>query len=249
MAGVDLLEQPNEESRSPGRRHAIRVAALVGWGVVLALQTVSTMKSPGYANLVAEAGLIVLFVLVNVQLVVMRWLGHKNWRRVTGRLLGSAYLSVKYDLPNRNYVLAELRREMPRARTNEAPFVLVQLSLDNVVEVRERRGIDFADRATNALVETLKRLTRSSDFLAHLGEARFCVMLVDCTAEQSAIFLQRVPGTISVSDGRQMFDVPVAARVHQYDMESLYATDVLREVEAVQPLRRREAPRPNSLVA
>jgi diguanylate cyclase (GGDEF)-like protein len=249
MAGVELLEQPNEEIRSPGRRHAIRVAALAGWGVVLTLQTVTTVKSPGFANLVAEAGLVILFVLVNVQLVLMRWLGHKNWRRVTGRLHGSAYLSEKHDLPNRNYVLAELRREMPRARTNESPFVLVQLSLDNISEVRERRGVDFADRATNALVETLKRLTRSSDFLAHLGEARFCVMLVDCTAEQSAIFLQRVPGTISVSDGRQMFDVPVAARVHQYDMEALYATDVLREVEAVQPLRRREAPRPNSLVA
>lgn len=249
MAWVDLQEQPIDEARSTGRRHAIRFAALAGWGVVLTLQTAATIKSPGFANLVAEAGLLILFVLVNVQLVLMRWLGHRNWRRVTGRLHGSAYLSEKYDLPNRNYVLAELRREMPRARTNESPFVLVQLSLDNITEVRERRGIDFGDRATNALVETLKRLTRSSDFLAHLGEARFCLMLVDCTVEQSGIFLQRVPGTISVSDGRQMFDVPVAARVHQYDMEALYATDVLREVEAVQPLRRREAPRANALVA
>lgn len=249
MAGVALPGQPDDEPRSPGRRHALRVAALIGWGVVLALQTAATLRHPGFANLVAEVGFIVLFVLINVQLVLMRWLGHKRWRRMTSRLHGSAYLSDKYDLPNRNYILAELRREMPRARALGSPFVLIQFSLDNLAEVRKRRGDDFADRATNALGETLKRLTRNSDFLAHLGDARFCVMLVECTLEQSGIYLRRVPGTISVSDGRQMFDIPVVARLHQYDLEALYATDVLHEVEEVQPLRRREAPRANAFAA
>ena len=98
-------------------------------------------------------------------------------------------------------------------------------------------------------VETLKRLTRSSDFLAHLGESSFCVMLVECTLEQSAIYLQRVPGTISVSDGRQMFDVPVAARASEYDMEAIYATDVLRDLEEMPALRRRDPPRTNALAA
>jgi diguanylate cyclase (GGDEF)-like protein len=162
---------------------------------------------------------------------------------------GSAYLSDALDLPNRNYVLAELRREMPRSRTLDAPFVLIQLSLDNIAEVRERRGADFALRATRALAETLKRLTRSSDFLAHLGDARFCVMLIECTVEQSGIYLRRVPGAISVSDGRNMYDIPVIARVHQYDGEAMYATDVLREVEDVQPLRRRQSPRANAFAA
>ncbi len=55
---------------------------------------------------------------------------------------------------------------------------------------------------------------------------------------------------IAVSDGHRMFEVPVSARLHEYDMESLYATDVLREVEDAQPLRRREQqPRPWSEAA
>jgi hypothetical protein len=74
-------------------------------------------------------------------------------------------------------------------------------------------------------------------------------MLVECTLEQSYIYLKRVPGTISVSDGHQMLDVPVTARVHQYDLESLYATDVLRDLEEMKPLRRREQPRMDSLAA
>jgi len=127
--------------------------------------------------------------------------------------------------------------------------VLIQLSIENLNEVAARRGDDFADRALNALVETLKRLTRSSDFLAHLGGPRFCVMLVDCTLEQSYIYLKRVPGLVSVSDGHNMLDVLVTARVHQYDMEALYATDVLRDLEETTPLRRREQPRMDSLAA
>jgi hypothetical protein len=41
-----------------------------------------------------------------------------------------------------------------------------------------------------------------------------------------------------------MLDVPVVVRLHEYDMESLYATDVLGEVELAEPLRRLERPRP-----
>ena len=249
MDSGTTTEQHGDERQQGGWRRAIRVLSLVGWSAVLAVQGVSTYHSPSPTNIVALGGFSTLFALVNVQLLMMSWMGRKSWRRATTRLHGSAYLSEAYDLPNRNYVLSELRREMPRARGSNAPFVILQISMDSIAEVRARRGEDFADRATAALVATLKRLTRSSDFLAHLGDARFCVMLVECTLEQSGIYLARVPGTVSVSDGRQMFDVPVAARVHQYDMEAIYATDVLRDVEEAAPLRRREKPRANAYAA
>lgn len=238
-------EQPNREMR----KHAIRFLLLVGWGIVLAVQVNRTLQEPSLPNLTVAGAFFLLFLIVNINLFLIGWLSGRSWRRVSTKLHGAAYLSDFHNLPNRNYVLAELRREMPRARTHNTPFVLIQLSLESIDSVRERRGDDFADRAVNALVDVLKRLTRSSDFLAHLGGARFCVMLVECTLEQSYIYLKRVPGTISVSDGRQMLDVPVTARVHQYDLESLYATDVLRDLEETKPLRRREQPRMDSLAA
>lgn len=241
----DSPEQPSSDTR----KHIIRVALLVGWGVVLALQVTGTVRNPSVSNLIVTSSFVLLFLIVNVNMFLIGWLGHRSWRRVSTKLHGAAYLSDFHNLPNRNYVLAELRREMPRARAHNAPFVLIQLSLENVEEVRARRGDDFSDRAVNSLVEVLKRLTRSSDFLAHLGGARFGVMLVECTLEQSYIYLKRVPGTVSVSDGHQMLDVAVTARVHQYDLESLYATDVLRDLEEMKPLRRREQPRMDSLAA
>jgi len=238
-----------EHPRTDSRKHLIRVALLVGWGIVLAIQVTGTLRNPTTSNIIVTSAFFLLFLIVNMNLFLMGWLGHRSWRSVSNKLHGAAYLSEFHNLPNRNYVLAELRREMPRARAHNSPFVLIQLSLETIDEVRERRGDDFADRAVNSLVEVLKRLTRSSDFLAHLGGARFGVMLVECTLEQSYIYLKRVPGTISVSDGHQMLDVAVTARVHQYDLESLYATDVLRDLEEMKPLRRREQPRMDSLAA
>lgn len=249
---TEITEPPESRGGEAGndrRRHVIRVLALGGWGIVLALQIVATASHPSLANMFIAGAFLVLFVLVNVQLLLVRWLGHRSWRRITSKLHGSAYLSEFHSLPNRNYVLAELRREMPRSRAARSPFVLIQLSFDDMDGVRERRGDEFADHATNALTDVLKRLTRSSDFLAHLGEARFCVMLVECTSEQSWTYLRRVPGSIAVSDGRQMFDIPVTARVYQYDLEGIYATDVLHDVEEMRPLRRREEKRIDALAA
>ncbi len=244
-----MLEPVDGDETPPSRRHVVRFVALAGWGIVLGLQWAAVIANPGIQNIIVAAGFTVLFVLVNLQLLLVRWLGHRSWRRITSKLHGSAYLSEFRNLPNRNYVLAELRREMPRARSQHAPFVLVQLSLDDIEGVRERRGDDFGDRAVNALADALKLLTRSSDFIAHLAGARFCVMLVDCTTEQSWVYLKRVPGSVAISDGHTMFDVEVTARVYQYDLESLYATDVLHEVEIMRPLRRREEKRINSIAA
>lgn len=247
-ANAPFQEQPGGDETSH-RRHFVRLAALAGWGVVLALQWAAAISTPRASTLIVATGFTVLFVLVNLQLLLVRWLGHRNWRRITSKLHGSAYLSEFRNLPNRNYVLAELRREMPRSRSQHSPFVLIQLSLDDIEGVRERRGADFGDRGVGALADSLKLLTRSSDFLAHLGGARFAVMLVECTAEQSWTYLKRVPGSIAVSDGHQMFDVEVTARVYQYDLEALYATDVLHELETMRPLRRHEEKRINAIAA
>lgn len=250
MPGKAMLERPVDEPvTNTARRHAVRIATLVAWGAVLAIQGAQLLANPSFANIIVTGCFLLLFAMVHAQLVLVRWMGHRSWRRLTSRLHGSAYLSEFHNLPNRNYLLAELRREMPRARTQHTPFVLIQLSLDGLDAVRERRGGPFAERAVNALADALNRLTRSSDFLAHLGEARFCVMLVECTSEQSWTYLRRVPGSIAVSDGHRMYDVPVTARVYQYDLEALYATDVLHEVEEMRPLRRKEEPRMGAIAA
>ncbi len=242
-------EEPRGNGGGSRKRHLVRVAGLAAWGVLLGVVYAMAIGDPSLANLVTASGLTLVFLLVNLQILAARWLGRRHFRQFSSKLHGSAYLSDFQNLPNRNYLLAELRREMPRSRSTRSPFVLILLALDDVDGIRERRGGEFAERSITALAEVLKRLTRSSDFLAHLGGAKFCVVLVDCTREQAWTYLRRVPGVIPVSDGFRMLDVAVSARLSEYDLESLYATDVLRDAEESKALRRREEPRMDSVAA
>jgi len=235
MAGLEQLEE-----RSNGRKLAVRVVSLVLWAIIIAYQVAVTVMDPAIVNIITTVAFVLLCVVVNVQLLLVGWLGKRSWMRLAAKLHGSSYLSELENLPNRNYLLSELRREMPRSRAQGTPFVLIVLSLETLDEIRARRGDDFADRAITGLAMVLKRFTRTSDFIAHLGGHRFCVMLNECSLEDSHIYLQRIPGTIAVSDGHRMYEVPVSARLAQYDMESLYATDVLRDAEEAKPLRRQE---------
>jgi len=241
--GSDEMETAT--ASSTGRRKLIlRVVSFALWGVVLAMFTIPALREPGAARGITAALFWLLFVAANAQLLLVRWGGHRHVRQLSAKLRTSGYLSDEFELPNRNYLLAELRREMPHAREHGSPFTLIVLALDDFEGIRERRGEDFAPRARRAFVDVLQRITRGSDFLAHLGGATFAVLLTECTQEQAFNYLKRVPGTIGVSDGRRIFDVGVTARVAEYDMESIYATDVLRAAEEATPLRRKEEPRP-----
>jgi diguanylate cyclase (GGDEF)-like protein len=152
-------------------------------------------------------------------LFVSRWAGRRHWRVISSKLHGSTYISELHDLPNRNYLLAELRREMPQSRSHGTAFTLIHLEIDDVEGLRGRRGTGFVDRTLSSVTDLLQRITRSSDFVAYLGDAKFAVLLNECTREQSFLYLRRIPGAISVSDGRHMLDVKMTARVSQLEEE------------------------------
>jgi diguanylate cyclase (GGDEF)-like protein len=219
------------------------------WGAILAFVVFTAVTHPSVASILSAGAFAILFAVVHAQIMLARWLDHRRFRMMSSKLTGTGYISELHDLPNRNYLLSELRREMPRARSEETPFTLVIFDLDDVDAIRGRRGEAFVNRSITSMVELLKRVTRSSDFLAHLGGERFCAVLNECSYEQGFLYLKRVPGTIAVSDGRRMLEVRVTARMMQYDMESLYATDVLHDAEESAPLRRKEAQRPNAMAA
>ncbi len=245
-----LLDTADEgEAPRPRYKTLIRTGTLVLWGLVMLFVIANAIGNPSTTNVVTAVGFVALFAIVQVQFFVVRWAGRRHFKRLEGKLRGSGYISELDGLPNRNYLLAELRREMPRARAEGTPFTVVVFELETLDEIRERRGEDFADRALYATVETLRRTTRNSDFLAHLGGTRFCVLLVECGVQDAYTYLRRVPGVVAVSDGRHMLDVPVTARMSQYDMESLYATDVLADAEESQPLQRKVQPRGDSRAA
>ena len=236
---TDPLEEAPEQAGGP-KRKLVRFVSFALWGAIIAIQAVAALQHPSTGSYLTAGMFVLLFVAVHLQMLVVQWASRRHWRSLSVKLHGSSYISDLHSLPNRNYLLAELRREMPRARSCARPFMLVMVSLDSLAEIGSRRGADFAERALTSMVDLLRRVTRTSDFIAHLEDGGFCVILNECSEDDVWKYLRRVPGTVAVSDGHRMYEVSVSVRLHEYDMESLYATDVLREVEDAEPLRRKE---------
>jgi len=229
------------EAPSNRRRLLLRLGALVVFAVVLGIVISSAVRSPSLVSIISAAAFVLLFAVVYAQMLLVDWAGRRGLRRFHSRMGGGDYIDDRHELPNRNYLLAELRREMPRARNQGVPFVVLIVTLDGLDGIRARRGDDFAERSVVSLSNLLRRVTRQSDFLSYLEGSEFAVVLNECDRNHAIHYLRRLPGTLAVSDGRRMFDVAIAIRLYEYDMQSLYATDVLKEAEVSTPLRRRKA--------
>ena len=83
-------EQPGKDMR----KHALRFALLIGWGVVLTLQVAGTLRNPSVSNVVVAAAFFCLFAIVNVNLFLMGWLGHRSWRRVSNKSSAATFTPV-----------------------------------------------------------------------------------------------------------------------------------------------------------
>jgi diguanylate cyclase (GGDEF)-like protein len=220
----------------------MRAAAFAVWLAMLVTEYTLLARNPTLWNFSLAVAFTLLFFATNAQVWARQMAGTRSLRHIMARLHSSSYISDYVPLPNRNYLLAELRREMARSRVSGSPFTIVRMELEGYEEVRGRRGEDFSSRSLRAFADLLRRVTRNSDFLAHLEGAIFAVMLLDCSRRNAGLYLNRIPGTLAVSDGHRMLDLRISARVHEYDMETLYATDVLAGLDHETALQRELPP-------
>ena len=232
-----MAETPIEDAVLVGRRVSARALVVAGWVAVVAATIVTAVREPTVGSYVLPALVAVLFALTEASRRVSAKARHRVLRDLMLRLDNTTYTSDREDLPNRNYMLDQLRREMPRARATGEPFVVVVVTIDNLEALADRRGADFAERAVRSLSRSIERSTRTSDFAAELEPGSFGVLLYDCDLARAQGFLRRLPGTIAISNGKQMLEVALIVRTSEYDMESVYAIDVLREAEEA-PLAR-----------
>src|SRR5688572_21577308 len=105
----------DRDNESPGETRGgfIKRASLVLWVGVIAFAVGDAIAQPSTINIFVAAAFVALCLAVNAQLFLVRWMGKRSWNRVISRMHRSSYLSEVHNLPNRNYLLAELRREMP----------------------------------------------------------------------------------------------------------------------------------------
>lgn len=91
-------------------------------------------------------------------------------------------------LPNRRMMLDELTREMARAERYGHDLTLTVVT---IVQPDSAHTDDRFLRAVDHVAERMKRVTRTSDFLARVDGRRFAVVLQKCTSRQARIFGER----------------------------------------------------------
>lgn len=164
-------------------------------------------------------------------------------------------------------------RELARARRHERPLTLLYADIDDLRQVNANYGRTTGDRVIKIVAAALSRSCRSEDYLWHLGEDEFALVLTETGAEEGGMVAQRLitevqstaeskdiePG-VSVSIGFSTFpaqadnlsDLFARARSALYRAKSLGKGRALAQEEAgveeaeAEEAEREQPPRPQA---
>lgn len=100
-------------------------------------------------------------------------------------------------LPNRQHLIDHLTREIARSQRYSHDMTLTMVEISRLRELQTAWGAETSRRAVHHVAEALRRVTRTSDFLARVGEDRFVVALMQCDARQAETFAERVALAVS----------------------------------------------------
>lgn len=170
------------------RRVAIALAALVLLGELAVALTFSF--SLGIMMLFATAG------LAGVAKLGLDALGGPfHIHRESDGLAG--LVNPETGLPNRQQLTDTLARDIARCERYSHSLTLAIVRITQFDELKASWGGATARNAIHHVAETLGRVTRASDFVAHIDESRFAVVLLQCSGRQAALYGDRVSLAVS----------------------------------------------------
>ncbi len=101
-------------------------------------------------------------------------------------------------LPNRAQLTDTLARDIARSERYSHALTLAIVRITQFEDMKASWGAGTARQAVHHVAETLGRVTRASDFVAHIDDGRFAVILLQCSGRQATIYGDRV--TLAVSN-------------------------------------------------
>lgn len=113
-------------------------------------------------------------------------------------VLRAPLVDAETRLPTRQHLIDTLSRDIARSQRYSHALTLAIVRINQFDELKGSWGAGTANQAVHHVAETLRRVTRASDFLARLDEARFAVILLQCSGRQAALFGDRL--TLAVSN-------------------------------------------------
>lgn len=115
-----------------------------------------------------------------------------------GGMLRAPLIDAETRLPTRQHLIETLSRDIARSQRYSHSLTLAVVRINQYDELRAAWGAGTAMQAVHHVADTLRRVTRASDFLARLDDGRFAVVLLQCSGPQATLFADRL--TLAVSN-------------------------------------------------
>jgi diguanylate cyclase (GGDEF)-like protein len=158
-----------------------------------------------FVTIQALRGLISLVLLFNVYTIWQQLHIRRLRRELSRRIEEVSKLQLEADefyklavmdhltgLFNRRFADERLATEVARARRHKQPLTIVCMDLDDFKEVNDRHGHAAGDVVLRQFADRLKKAVRTTDVVARMGGDEFIALLIECPAEHTEVFLQRV---------------------------------------------------------
>lgn len=109
----------------------------------------------------------------------------------------AAGIDSRTGLPTRQQLIDTLQRDIARCERYSHALTLSVIRINQYEELKTAWGVGTARQAVDHVAETLKRITRASDFLCRLDESTFAVVLLQCSGRQASLFGDRLSLAVS----------------------------------------------------
>ena len=93
---------------------------------------------------------------------------------------------------NSRYFYEIVQMEMNRSQRNQQPFTIAYIDLDNFKAVNDRFGHVVGDQVLIALVSSIRKVIRKSDFIARLGGDEFAILFPETDQEATRIIFSKI---------------------------------------------------------
>ncbi len=145
-----------------------------------------------------------------------------------------AYTDTLTEIPNRRFYYERLLQEIARARRSGSALTLALVDLDLFKEINDEVGHRGGDQVLKFFSQFVRVNLRHEDILCRIGGDEFAIILPDTTAENAAVFFDRIRqklDQIEISiDGRARLTLSFSCGLAPFKSEYL-PEDLIEEAD------------------
>ena len=111
-------------------------------------------------------------------------------------------------LYNRRHFFAQGEVEWSRFSRYERPLSMLMIDIDHFKSINDRFGHDVGDKVIARIAEVCRTAKRDTDILARIGGEEFAILLPETSAEDAALFGERLRQAMAEAAPRDLRSLP-----------------------------------------